>query len=161
MPLVGAIAMGGSHFHSKLASWIFDAIFWLNTDFGPTRRLMDWGVFVLSRRRLIAAVEAFAPDVVVSTYPGATLVLGELRARGRLRVPVVSAITDLAALRVVDAPGHRREPDHPPGIERRGARAGPGERDPRGQRLHLTRLRPRAWTRRARGRRSGSRPTGP
>ena len=100
VPLVGTIAMGSSHFHSTLASWIFDAIFWLANDVGPTRRLMDWGVFVLSRRRLIAAVEAFAPDVVVSTYPGATLVLGELRARGRLRVPAVSAITDLAALRV-------------------------------------------------------------
>ncbi len=105
VPVVGAIAMGGSHFHSKLASLVFDAIFWLNTDFGPTRRLMDWGVFVLSRRRLIAAVEAFGPDVVVSTYPGATLVLGELRARGQLRVPVVSAITDLAALRVWTHPG--------------------------------------------------------
>jgi UDP-N-acetylglucosamine:LPS N-acetylglucosamine transferase len=36
--------------------------------------------------------------VVVSTYPGSTQVLGRLRAAGRVRVPCVSAITDLAAL---------------------------------------------------------------
>lgn len=38
-------------------------------------------------------------DIVVSTYPGATEILGRLRAKGRLQVPLVSAITDLAALR--------------------------------------------------------------
>ena len=46
-----------------------------------------------------------APDVVVSTYPGTTEVLGDLRARGRIDVPVVSAITDLAALRYWAHPG--------------------------------------------------------
>ena len=99
VPLVGTIAIGSSHFHSTLASWIFDAIFWLCNDVGPTRRLMNWGLGVLARRRTIERIEAFRPDVVVATYPGATLVLGELRASGRLRVPAVSAITDLAALR--------------------------------------------------------------
>jgi UDP-N-acetylglucosamine:LPS N-acetylglucosamine transferase len=37
--------------------------------------------------------------VVVSTYPGVTELLARLRAEGALAVPVVSAITDLAALR--------------------------------------------------------------
>jgi UDP-N-acetylglucosamine:LPS N-acetylglucosamine transferase len=37
--------------------------------------------------------------VVVSTYPGATEVLGQLRERGRIPTPTVSAITDLASLR--------------------------------------------------------------
>jgi UDP-N-acetylglucosamine:LPS N-acetylglucosamine transferase len=45
------------------------------------------------------------PDVVISTYPGATEVLGELRRRGRIHAPVVSAITDLAALRYWAHPG--------------------------------------------------------
>jgi UDP-N-acetylglucosamine:LPS N-acetylglucosamine transferase len=36
--------------------------------------------------------------VVVSTYPGVTEALGRARRRGRLPVPVVAAITDLAAL---------------------------------------------------------------
>ena len=41
----------------------------------------------------------------MSTYPGVTEVLGHLRARGRLSVPVVSAITDLAGLRYWVHPG--------------------------------------------------------
>jgi UDP-N-acetylglucosamine:LPS N-acetylglucosamine transferase len=36
--------------------------------------------------------------VIVSTWPGATEVLGRLRQDGRLAVPVVSAITDLSSL---------------------------------------------------------------
>jgi UDP-N-acetylglucosamine:LPS N-acetylglucosamine transferase len=46
-----------------------------------------------------------APDIVVSTYPGSTEVLGDLRAKGRIGAPVVSAITDLAALRFWAHPG--------------------------------------------------------
>jgi processive 1,2-diacylglycerol beta-glucosyltransferase len=42
---------------------------------------------------------------VVSTYPAVTDVLGRLRLRGKLRVPAVSAITDLAALRYWSHPG--------------------------------------------------------
>jgi UDP-N-acetylglucosamine:LPS N-acetylglucosamine transferase len=48
---------------------------------------------------LLAEVEKARADVVVSTYPGATELLGRLRLDGRLKVPLVSAITDLAALR--------------------------------------------------------------
>jgi UDP-N-acetylglucosamine:LPS N-acetylglucosamine transferase len=99
VPLVGRIAMGGSQFHSRLGSRIFDGIFWLVNDVEFTWQLMNWGLGVLARRRTQAAIEAFRPDVVVSTYPASTLMLGELRARGLLGVPAVSAITDLAALR--------------------------------------------------------------
>src|SRR5205814_7862330 len=41
----------------------------------------------------------------VSPYPGSTEVLGALRAAGKIDVPVVSAITDLAALRYWAHPG--------------------------------------------------------
>ncbi|HSO97716.1 MAG TPA: hypothetical protein VLP43_02105, partial [Solirubrobacteraceae bacterium] len=41
----------------------------------------------------------------VSTYPGVTAVLGELRRRGRLRVPCYSSITDLAGLHFWAHPG--------------------------------------------------------
>ena len=99
VPLVGRIAMGGSQFHTELGSRIFDAIHWLVNEVEATWRLMNWGLMVLARRLTQAAIEAFRPDVVVSTYPASTLVLGELRARGLLGVPAVSAITDLAALR--------------------------------------------------------------
>ena len=46
-----------------------------------------------------------APDVVVSVYPMTTEVLGGLRRSGRLDVPVVAAITDLAMMHYWAAPG--------------------------------------------------------
>ena len=49
--------------------------------------------------RLERRLERVQPDVVVSVYPVTTEVLGALRRRGRLKVPVVAAITDLAMMR--------------------------------------------------------------
>src|SRR5204863_3037713 len=63
------------------------------------------GLYLVGGRGLMRAIDARRPDVVVSTYPGVTEVLGSLRQRGRLAVPVVSAITDLAALRYWSHPG--------------------------------------------------------
>src|SRR5262249_6834137 len=45
------------------------------------------------------------PDIIVSTYPGTTEVLGWLRQRDEVTVPVASAITDLSALRMWARPG--------------------------------------------------------
>src|SRR5205823_14760699 len=55
--------------------------------------------WLLGRRGLERLVRHHDPDVVVSTYPGVNDVLGRLRRRGAIRAPLVSAITDLAALR--------------------------------------------------------------
>jgi UDP-N-acetylglucosamine:LPS N-acetylglucosamine transferase len=62
---------------SRIWPWLLRAATWL-----AHRRLERW----LAQHR---------PDVVVSTYPFATLVLGELRAQGRLSVPLVNYLTDL------------------------------------------------------------------
>jgi len=58
-----------------------------------------WGPFVsfertLAGRRVLAWVDEHAPDVIVSTYSFATLVLGRLRQEGALAVPVVNFLTD-------------------------------------------------------------------
>jgi processive 1,2-diacylglycerol beta-glucosyltransferase len=103
--LVRRVIMDSSHFHSKLGSRIFDLIHRLITDVPPTRWLASALGELITGRRLQRAVEAARADVVVSTYPGATEVLGRLRRRGRLKVPLVSAITDLAALRYWAHPG--------------------------------------------------------
>jgi processive 1,2-diacylglycerol beta-glucosyltransferase len=63
---------------------------------------LAYAVAVRGIRRLIARER---PDVIVSTYPGTTGVLARLRLRGRLDVPVVSAVTDLASLHWWAAPG--------------------------------------------------------
>lgn len=58
-----------------------------------------WGPFVsfermLAGRRVLAWVAEHDPDVIVSTYSFATLVLGRLRQEGLVRVPVANFLTD-------------------------------------------------------------------
>jgi UDP-N-acetylglucosamine:LPS N-acetylglucosamine transferase len=103
-PLDG-IARVGSSFHSTWGNLVFDLEYWLMTHFPPTRWLAGRGIELLGGRQLLRLVARERPDVVVSTYPGVTEALGRLRRRGRLEVPLASAITDLAALRYWSHPG--------------------------------------------------------
>jgi len=81
-------------------NWLFDLEYWLLFRVGPVRRAITWAGFQLAGRTVLRLVAEADPDVVVSTYPGTTELLGQLRERGKTAVPVVSAITDLAALRL-------------------------------------------------------------
>lgn len=56
--------------------------------------LVAWLVTALTRRRVMRWVRDLQPQVVVSTYPLATLCLGRLRRTGRLALPAVNFITD-------------------------------------------------------------------
>jgi UDP-N-acetylglucosamine:LPS N-acetylglucosamine transferase len=85
--------------------WLWDAAFWLCVALGPTRRLTQRLVRALGSRGMLALIERVQPDVIVSVYPMATEVLGGLRRRGLLEIPVVAAITDLAAMHYWAAPG--------------------------------------------------------
>ena len=93
----------GVVFYRFQLAW--DVGFWLFAECPPTRRATQ---ALLTRRsapailRLIASVD---PDVIVSTYPNVTEVLGRLRRSGRVKIPVCSAITDLAALDYWASPG--------------------------------------------------------
>lgn len=51
---------------------------------------------LLGGRSLRRLVELHRPDIVVSTYPAATAVLGELRRRDAIDVPLFATVTDLA-----------------------------------------------------------------
>jgi processive 1,2-diacylglycerol beta-glucosyltransferase len=104
-PLVRRLVLDSSRFHSKWGNWFFDLSYRLITDVRPTRWLAGRLTQLLAARPIRQAVEERAPDVAISTYPGATEVLGALRAAGKIDVPVVSAITDLAALRYWAHPG--------------------------------------------------------
>ncbi len=97
-PFLRRVVIDGSRFDSQWGSRMFDLEYRLITDVAPTR----WLAGLLIGRGggpILRRIDAAAPDVVVSTYPGATEALGLLRASGRLSVPMVAAITDLAALR--------------------------------------------------------------
>ena len=86
------------------ALWLYDLVFWLVAG-GPLRRLAQRLSIEIGGPRLERRLARVQPDVVVSVYPVTTEVLGALRRRGRLKIPVVAAITDLAMMQWWAAPG--------------------------------------------------------
>ncbi len=95
--------------------------------FAPTRWLARRLLTALGRRGLMRLIRAHDPDLIVSTYPGVTAVLGELRRKGRLDVPCYSSITDLAGLRFWAHPGiDLHFITHPESAEEVEKIAGPG-----------------------------------
>ena len=105
--LLAGAAEGGMRvtYGSGRMLWLFDLQYLLFARIAPTRALGQRLLYTLGANRLLRFVLAEEPDVVVSTYPGVTEVLARLRRAGRLEVPVVSAVTDLSALRYWAAPG--------------------------------------------------------
>jgi UDP-N-acetylglucosamine:LPS N-acetylglucosamine transferase len=85
--------------------WIWDLGFWFFATFRPTRKLTQVALTRLGGPGLLRMIDVIRPDVIVSTYPNTTEVLARLRRQRRLRAPVCSAITDLAALDYWAAPG--------------------------------------------------------
>src|SRR5919199_5506927 len=98
-PFLERLALSGSPFHSRWGGYLFDAEYALLAHATPARRLAGNLMRRIGGRGLLDLIAATGPDIVVSTYPGVTELLGRLRAAGALSLPVVSAITDLAALR--------------------------------------------------------------
>lgn len=83
---------------NRRLQWLFDLEYRFFFRIAAVRRVVTWLVTLLSRKTVLRLVAEARPDVIVSTYPGATEVIGRMRAAGDIGVPVVSAITDLAAL---------------------------------------------------------------
>ncbi len=128
-PLAERLILGGSSFETVAGNRAYDAAYWLLQEFPPTRGLGGWMMGEFGRRGLLGAVGRSRPDVVVSTYPGATEALARARRSGRLPVPLASVITDLAALGLWAAPGvDLHLVTHPESIPEVRARAGAGTR---------------------------------
>jgi UDP-glucose 4-epimerase len=125
--LCAAVVREGSRFTFRWMPWMFDIQYWLLTRFAPTRWLAHHLGYLLGARGLLRLIAEHDPDVVISTYPGVTAVLGMLRENRRLEVPVQSAITDLAGLRYWVHPGvDLHFVTHPESIEEVERLAGPG-----------------------------------
>jgi UDP-N-acetylglucosamine:LPS N-acetylglucosamine transferase len=104
-PAVEAATRRGAETILQHGRALFELQYALVARVRPTRALAGALLAAVGGRGLRRLVRAARPDVVVSTYPGTTEVLGRLRAAGRLGVPCASAITDLAALRWWAHPG--------------------------------------------------------
>jgi UDP-glucose 4-epimerase len=125
--LVSSVVRGGSRVTFRWMPWLFDIQYWLITKFAPTRWLAHHLGYWLGAHGLLRLIEKQDPDVVISTYPGVTAVLGMLRENRRLLIPVQSAITDLAGLRYWAHPGvDMHFVTHPESIEEVEKLAGPG-----------------------------------
>jgi UDP-glucose 4-epimerase len=125
--ILSAVVRGGSRFTFRWTPWMFDLQYWLITKFAPTRWLAHHLNYWLGMRGLMRLIAAHEPDVIISTYPGVTAVLGMLREHRRLEIPVQSAITDLAGLRYWVHPGvDMHFVTHPESIEEVERLAGPG-----------------------------------
>ncbi len=117
-----------SAFMFQWLPWLFDFQYTLFMYFAPTRWLSRKLLMLLGGGRgLMRLIRAHDPDVIVSTYPGVTAVLGELRRRGSLKVPCYSSITDLAGLQFWAHPGiDLHFITHPESAEEVEQIAGPG-----------------------------------
>jgi UDP-glucose 4-epimerase len=122
-----SVLRNGSKVTFRWAPWLFDIQYWLITKFAPARWLFHQLGYIFSGRGLLKVIETHDPDVVISTYPGVTAVLGMLRENRRLAIPVQSAITDLAGLRYWAHPGvDLHYVTHPESIEEVERLVGPG-----------------------------------
>jgi UDP-glucose 4-epimerase len=125
--LVSSVVRGGSRVTFRWMPWLFDVQYWLITKLAPTRWLAHHLSYALGARGLMKLIAEHNPDVVISTYPGVTAVLGMLRENRRLQIPVQSVITDLAGLRYWVHPGiDMHFVTHPESIEEVEKLAGPG-----------------------------------
>jgi UDP-glucose 4-epimerase len=126
-PVLTKVLRENSAFMFRWLPWLFDLQYSLFMYFPPTRWLAKKMLTALGRRGLMRLIKAHNPDLIVSTYPGVTAVLGELRRKGRLTVPCYSSITDLAGLRFWAHPGiDLHFVTHPESMEEVEQIAGPG-----------------------------------
>jgi processive 1,2-diacylglycerol beta-glucosyltransferase len=86
----------GYRWQLRWAPWTYDGMYWMVTHLRPARAVGASVLAAAGQRRLRRLVRREDPDVVVSTHPALTCVLGHMRLRRRLGVPVCAAITDLA-----------------------------------------------------------------
>lgn len=91
---LGAAMKSSYEFELKHLAWLYDLTYWLCYRLLLLYPLVVWLVTSLTARRLRRWVCASGAEVVVSTYPLATLALGWLRRHHRLDVPAVNFITD-------------------------------------------------------------------
>jgi processive 1,2-diacylglycerol beta-glucosyltransferase len=76
------------------APWAYEVTFRIWFLGSVVCRALEAVLSLLTARRLLGLVRQHRPAAVVSTYPLQALVLGRLRSRGRLEVPLVTFITD-------------------------------------------------------------------
>jgi len=86
----------GYRFQLKFVPWMYGLLYDLFTKVAPARVVGRGVLRMFFLRGMLRRVRNWDPDVVISTHPTITNVLGILRKQGRLTMPVLATITDLA-----------------------------------------------------------------
>jgi processive 1,2-diacylglycerol beta-glucosyltransferase len=82
----------------RSAPWLFGGLFAALRHSRLLRLLVRAGLSLTASRQLLRVVRDHPAEVIVSTWPIATTILGCLRLRGKVQVPVCATITDFAGL---------------------------------------------------------------
>jgi UDP-N-acetylglucosamine:LPS N-acetylglucosamine transferase len=91
--------------HLDRIGWTYDLAYQVFFVMGPPRRAAHLALAALGGRPLRRAIAQAGADLVVADYPVLSAALGQLRALGRLPVPVCSAVSDPAGLHYWAHPG--------------------------------------------------------
>ncbi len=90
---IGPLLRWYYEFQLRVAPWSYELSYKLSPVLrAPAIMLDTW----LTKRSLTRTIKEFRPDAVVSVYPLASLVLGRMRRKKLLRVPVLTYLTDFA-----------------------------------------------------------------
>lgn len=90
---IGPLLRWYYEFQLRVAPWSYELSYRLSPVLrAPAIMLDTW----LTKRKLKKLIKEFRPDAVVSVYPLASLVLGRMRRKKQLRVPVLTYLTDFA-----------------------------------------------------------------
>ncbi|MGI9032774.1 MAG: MGDG synthase family glycosyltransferase [Acidimicrobiales bacterium] len=93
---IGPLTRSSYEVQLRRAPWSYEATYRIWTILPFLCRPLAAFVSFLAGRQHLRWIAEFEPDVVVTTYPLASLVLGRLRRRGRIHVPTVTFVTDFA-----------------------------------------------------------------
>ena len=103
-PFLNELARDGYKSSVERQPWSYQLWYWLLSA-TALARIVRWVAWRGMRRRILARIEESSPDVVVSTYPFLTAVLGKLRREGDLTVPAVGLLIDSGPHDLWLAPG--------------------------------------------------------
>jgi UDP-N-acetylglucosamine:LPS N-acetylglucosamine transferase len=97
-PVLRFLLLDAYRLQLRRSPWIFGLLFAAFLRLKPLRLLGRAGLVTLGARPLARLIRHAQADVVISTYPAATSVLGYLRRRGRVTGIACATITDLGGI---------------------------------------------------------------
>lgn len=95
---LGRLLADGFELHLGRIGWSYDLAYRLFAKTAAGRRAGEEALYRLGGHALLRRIAEHRPDVVVSTYPVLTPVLGRLRAAARLSCPVVAIVEPAGGL---------------------------------------------------------------